>query len=94
MTLGLGCCGRDRLRIEGRVQSGRTCLCCGRARGFIHTGPVYAVEKLSGLLCPYCSAAAKYDAHFIGDPVGDDVPLPPPSEARCTRVDGRPNWSR
>ncbi|MFE2434025.1 CbrC family protein [Streptomyces sp. NPDC059409] len=31
------------------------------------------------MLCPWCiadgSAAAKYDAHFIGDPIGDDVPL-------------------
>lgn len=114
MTRRLGCCGRDRLWIEGRVQSGTTflcagsvtgmseelpgfpyhhdplatgavvasnttCLCCGRVRGFVYTGPVYAVEELSNLLCPWCiadgSAAAKYDAHFIGDPVGDDVPL-------------------
>ncbi|GGS90333.1 hypothetical protein GCM10010254_07750 [Streptomyces chromofuscus] len=40
---------------------------------------MYAVEELSHLRCPWCiadgSAAAKYDAHFIGDPVGDDVPL-------------------
>ncbi|MDV6288509.1 CbrC family protein [Streptomyces rochei] len=40
---------------------------------------MYAVEELSNLLCPWCigdgSAAAKYDAYFIGDPIGDDVPL-------------------
>ncbi|MGY4993062.1 CbrC family protein [Streptomyces sp. 900105245] len=61
------------------VESSTTCLCCGRARGFICTGLVYAVEELSNLLCPWCiadgSAAAKYEAHFIGDPIGDDVPL-------------------
>ncbi|MEU4149879.1 CbrC family protein [Streptomyces sp. NPDC026659] len=37
------------------------------------------MEELSDRLCPWCiadgSAAARYDAHFIGDPVGDDVPL-------------------
>ncbi|MFB9346169.1 MULTISPECIES: CbrC family protein [Streptomyces] len=69
----------DPLATGAVVESSTTCLCCGRARGFIYTGSVYAVEELSSLLCPWCiadgSAAAKYDAHFIGDPVGDDVPL-------------------
>ncbi|MFD5776968.1 CbrC family protein [Streptomyces fungicidicus] len=40
---------------------------------------MYAVEELSNLLRPWCiadgSATAKYDAHFIGDLIGDDVPL-------------------
>ncbi len=69
----------DPLSTGAVVASGTTCVCCGRARGFIYAGPVYAVEELSHLLCPWCiadgSAAAKYDADFIGDPIGDDVPL-------------------
>ncbi|MEU2657381.1 CbrC family protein [Streptomyces sp. NPDC007325] len=69
----------DPLATGAVVESSKRCLCCGRARGFIYTGSVYAVEELSNLLCPWCiadgRAAAKYDAHFIGEPIGDDVPL-------------------
>jgi uncharacterized protein CbrC (UPF0167 family) len=60
-------------------RSDATCLRCGRARGFIYTGPVYAVEELVNSLCPWCigdgSAAARFDATFTDDvPVPDDVP--------------------
>lgn len=54
------------------------CVRCGLVRGYIYEGPVYAVAELHGRLCPWCiadgSAAEEYDAHFIGDPVGEDVP--------------------
>ncbi len=44
------------------------CACCGQARGYIYTGPVYAREVLRDRLCPWCiadgSAAARYDAEF------------------------------
>jgi uncharacterized protein CbrC (UPF0167 family) len=49
-------------------RSGATCLCCGRARGFVYAGPVYAVEELDEALCPWCiadgSAAERFDATF------------------------------
>ena len=50
------------------------CRACGRARGWIYTGPVYAVEDLHDALCPWCiadgSAARRYDASFVdADPL-------------------------
>ncbi len=47
------------------------CACCARARGFIYTGPVYAVEDLDREICPWCiadgSAAARFGAAYIDD---------------------------
>jgi uncharacterized protein len=54
--------------------SDKICACCGRARGFIYRGPVYATQELNEQLCPWCiadgAAAAKFNATFT-----DDVPL-------------------
>ena len=61
-------------------RSQATCRACGRARGFIYTGPVYAIEELDDSFCPWCiangSAAGKFDAEFtdVGIGVPDDVP--------------------
>lgn len=62
------------------VPSNATCICCGRGRGYIYTGPVYAVEDLKDQVCPWClasgSAAELFDAHFTaGTCLGEDVPL-------------------
>jgi uncharacterized protein CbrC (UPF0167 family) len=49
--------------------SGKTCRCCGEARGFTYVGPVYSVEDLNDSLCPWCigngAAASKFDASFV-----------------------------
>lgn len=49
----------------------RKCRCCGRVRGAVYEGPVYAEEDLDGRLCPWCiadgSAAARFDASFVDD---------------------------
>lgn len=60
------------------------CSCCGKARGFIYTGPVYAIEEYDESICPWCiadgSAHEKLDASFHDEAgVGgggewDDVP--------------------
>ncbi|MGW2378328.1 CbrC family protein [Kitasatospora sp. NPDC001683] len=59
------------------VASHAECSCCGRARGYIYTGPVYAAENLRGRLCPWCiadgGAAERFEAQFTD--VVDDVPL-------------------
>ncbi|WP_051830196.1 CbrC family protein [Streptomyces novaecaesareae] len=59
------------------IQSDAECSCCSRARGYIYTGPVYAVENLSGRLCPWCiadgSAAERFEALFTD--VLDDIPV-------------------
>jgi len=47
------------------------CQCCGQARGFIYTGPVYAEEELEASLCPWCiangAAHAKFGATFTDE---------------------------
>ncbi|MEU3355203.1 CbrC family protein [Streptomyces sp. NPDC037389] len=68
----------DPLATASVVVSKTACACCGQERGYAYTGPVYAVEKPDGRLCPWCiadgTAAARYEAHFSGDVEGDDVP--------------------
>ena len=53
--------------------SDTVCVSCGRARGYIYTGPVHATEELGDSLCPWCiadgSAAERFDAEFT-DPAG------------------------
>jgi uncharacterized protein CbrC (UPF0167 family) len=44
----------DPLATGSVAASDRTCACCGGARGFIYTGPVYAVDELDQRLCPWC----------------------------------------
>lgn len=48
--------------------SDTVCACCGQARGYIYTGPVYAVEDYDDCICPWCiadgSAHEKLDADF------------------------------
>jgi hypothetical protein len=60
------------------------CICCGRNRGFIYVGPVYAEEELDERICPWCiadgTAATKYDATFTDEQgigsYGDGLPVP------------------
>jgi uncharacterized protein CbrC (UPF0167 family) len=53
----------------GSIQpSDAECICCGKVRGYIYTGPVYADQELDDSLCPWCiadgSAAEKFEATF------------------------------
>ena len=47
------------------------CEACGRSRGFVYAGPVYAEDELEDAFCPWCiadgSAAAAFDAIFTDD---------------------------
>jgi uncharacterized protein CbrC (UPF0167 family) len=38
------------------VESDVECVCCGKARGFIYTGPVYSLEEYDHCICPWCIA--------------------------------------
>jgi uncharacterized protein len=53
------------------VESDTECVCCSLARGFIYTGPVYAVEEYDQSICPWCiadgSAHEKLGASFTDD---------------------------
>ncbi len=65
----------DPVRSGSIKTSGETCRCCGEARGYIYTGPVYAQENLDESICPWCIADGrahdKFDAAFI-----DEAALP------------------
>ena len=60
-------------------RSDAECVACGRARGWIYRGPVYAADELADSLCPWCiadgTAASRFDAEFtdVGD-APDGVP--------------------
>jgi uncharacterized protein CbrC (UPF0167 family) len=66
------------------VESDTECVCCGKARGFIYTGPVYATEEYDECICPWCiadgSAHEKLEASFTdesgigGGGMWDEVP--------------------
>ncbi|MBN1360333.1 MAG: CbrC family protein [Sedimentisphaerales bacterium] len=53
------------------VESDTTCVCCGKRRGYIYVGPVYAVEEYDQCVCPWCiadgSAHEKLDAAFTDE---------------------------
>ena len=57
------------------------CVCCGQARGYLYTGPVYAVEELDDALCPWCiadgSAADRFDATLTD--AGTNAPADAPA---------------
>jgi uncharacterized protein CbrC (UPF0167 family) len=60
----------------GSVEKSKTpCVACGKARGYVYAGPVYAVEEYEKEICPWCiadgSAHARLDCEFVGrDGVG------------------------
>jgi uncharacterized protein CbrC (UPF0167 family) len=74
----------DPITTEIVVKSNTGCVCCGKARGFIYTGPVYAPKEYNQSICPWCiadgSAHDKLDASFTDeDGIGgggrwDEVP--------------------
>ncbi len=46
----------DPIATGGLVASDTVCCCCGEARGYIYTGPAYAVEDYDQCICPWCIA--------------------------------------
>ncbi len=79
-------------------RSDETCRSCGRVRGFIYTGPVFAVEELHDSLCPWCiadgSAAARFEAIFTDDSgAPEDVPAEV-VEVVTTRTPGFTGWQQ
>ena len=46
------------LLLTGSIQPRDTrCVCCGEAKQYIYTGPVYAQSDLAELICPWCIAS-------------------------------------
>ena len=61
----------DPVKTGSVKPSAAKCVCCGRSRGYIYTGPVYAIKKYAESICPWCigdgSAHEKLDASFQDD---------------------------
>jgi uncharacterized protein len=83
----------------GSVEPASTaCVACGRQRGFVYTGPVYAAEDLRRAICPWCiadgGAAERFDAAFT-DAAGvpADVPMPVIEEV-TRRTPGFSAWQQ
>jgi uncharacterized protein CbrC (UPF0167 family) len=61
----------DPLATRNIVKSDTECVCCEKSRGFVYTGPVYAVEQYDECICPWCiadgSAHKKLKASFTDE---------------------------
>jgi uncharacterized protein CbrC (UPF0167 family) len=85
------------------VKSEKVCVCCGAARGYVYTGPVYAEDDHEDEICPWCiadgSAHDQLDAEFVNrDAVGDhgnwdEVPDEVTEEVAC-RTPGFTGWQQ
>lgn len=81
------------------ARSATACRQCGECRGWIYTGPVYAIESLHDDLCPWCihdgSAASTFDAEFtdVGWGAPDDVP-PDVLEEVAKHTPGFAGWQQ
>jgi uncharacterized protein CbrC (UPF0167 family) len=74
------------------------CACCGESRGYIYTGPVYAVSDLDEQLCLWCiadgSAAERFDATFTDDSQAPDGVATGIVEQVTTRTPGFSGWQQ
>jgi len=80
------------------VASDAQCLCCGRPRGFIYTGPAYCEAELDEALCPWCiadgSAHEKFDASFVDEALIPDGIRPEIVEEIAFRTPGFSGWQQ
>ena len=93
----------DPLGTGSILPSLAVCRRCGRSRGYIYTGPVYAIEELENAFCPWCvadgSAAEQFEAEFV-DPeaiggYGQWDPVPPEViEEVSRRTPGFNGWQQ
>ncbi len=63
----------DPIATGSIVESETQCESCGQVRGWVYSGPVFAVEEYDNCICPWCiadgSAHERLDASFT-DEVG------------------------
>ena len=86
----------DPLATGSVVESEAACAACGRARGYLYGGPVFAEEEQA--FCPWCiadgTAAAAFDAEFTDVA---DAPADVPAEvleAIAQRTPGFSGWQQ
>jgi uncharacterized protein len=89
----------DPLASGSVTPSDTTCRCCGQARGYVYTGPVYSEQDdLDDALCPWCiadgQAARKFDAAFVdSEAFAADLPDKVMDEI-CLRTPGYSSWQQ
>ena len=61
----------DPIATGSVVVADTTCCCCGKARGYVYTGPVYAIGEYYNCICPWCiadgSAHERWGASFTDE---------------------------
>ena len=61
----------DPISTESIKISANKCVVCGLSRGYIYTGPVYAIGEYQDMICPWCIADGrayeKLQCVFVGD---------------------------
>lgn len=66
----------DPIRSGSIVESDVECECCGKSRGYVYDGPVYAEEAPDDAICPWCiangSAHKKFKAEFVDTEAFED----------------------
>lgn len=87
----------DPLGTGSVVRSEETCDRCGQARGFVYSGPTYAIAEVE-FLCPWCiadgTAAQQFEADFTTvDGAPGDVPKPVLDEV-VHRTPGFGGWQQ
>lgn len=83
----------DPLGSGSVIASDAECRCCGRSRGYIYSGPVYAEADLTDALCPWCiadgSAHQTFDATFVDS---EAFPLDTPEPAAVEISERTPGY--
>ena len=61
----------DPIATESVIESDTECVVCKKERGYIYSGPVFAVEEYEESICPWCiadgTAAAMLEATFFDE---------------------------
>lgn len=84
----------DPIQSGSVIASDASCRCCGEVRGYVYTGPVYAEEELSEVLCPWCIADGRahkeFDATFVDS---EAFPVATPASAIAEIMERTPGYS-
>ena len=87
----------DPLATGSIVVSDVQCEACGKRRGYVYDGPVFAADEIDSL-CPWCiadgTANSEFDAEFTDvEPLPDGIPSAVVEEI-CCRTPGFSGWQQ
>ena len=93
----------DPIATESVIESNAECVCCGKSRGYVYSGPVFAEDEFEDCICPWCiadgSAHEKLGASFTDEDgiggYGDwDAVSPEIVEEVAYRTPGFSGWQQ